>query len=54
VLSEHRIHGSLEPDLHVLIVVSRSLSEPLFEESGVLIPVHVGRSDDGFRLVGLV
>jgi hypothetical protein len=53
-ISEHRIHGSLEPDLHVLIVVSSSLSKPLCEESLVLIPAFIGRSDDGFRLIGLV
>ena len=53
-LSEHHIHSSLESNLHVLIVMSSSLSEPLFEESGVLIPVFIGRSDDGFRRVGLI
>jgi hypothetical protein len=52
VFSKHHIHSSLEFDLHVLIFISSSFSEPPFEESGVLIPVLIGRSDDGLNSVG--
>jgi hypothetical protein len=52
VFSKHHIHSSLESDLHVLIIMSSSFSEPPFEESRVLIPALIGRSDDGLSLVG--